>query len=374
MTLGEILMDKSRDAVVFMAPAVRAGIGEFLGRADFADLARKSVTALKTLGFSKVFDMSFSADITTLEETTELLLRIRDGGPLPQFTSCCPGWFKIAETRHPELAGHLSTTKSPQAIFGSLLREFYKPVEGRELAIVSLVPCVVKKIEAERADLWATPERRDVDAVFTTKEFADMAAAAGLDIAALPETPFDEFGESGSGVIYGSTGGVASAIVRTALAALRGGFDGVDLSPMRSPDDVKKIEIPINDAGAVPEIMRGRFADFGFMRGRTLRAAIVHSVPAIERVAKSVAEGGEFAGFDFIEFMMCPGGCVGGAGQKKNDAAGTAIRRAQVLGGAEAASAVKSPLSNPALLEFYGARLPDGPCSREAARLFHRKP
>ena len=369
----DLLADKSNEAVVFMAPAVRAGLGEFLGRSDFPNLARRAVSALKLLGFTKVFDMSFSADITTLEEAVELLLRIKGGGTLPQFTSCCPGWFKITEAKYPHLAAHLSTTKSPQAIFGSLLREFYRPAEGKRAVIASLVPCVLKRPESERPELWATPGRRDIDIAFTTKDLCDMAAGAGIDIAALPETPFDSFGESGSGVIYGSTGGVASAIVRTVMTAVKGRFDDVDLSPLRAQDTVKKLEIPIGDTGPVPEVLRPRFENFDFMRGRTLKIAIAHSVPAIEQIAKSVAEGGEFAHFDAIEFMMCPGGCVGGAGQFRNPAPGTAASRAQVLGTADSNAAVKTPLSNPALLEFYGTNIPGGPCSPEAQRLFHRR-
>jgi NADH-quinone oxidoreductase subunit G/[NiFe] hydrogenase diaphorase moiety small subunit len=371
--LKDILKDKSKEAVVFMAPAVRAGIGEFLGRTDYANLARRSATALRQLGFARVFDMSFSADITTLEETAELMTRLRDGGTLPQFTSCCPGWAKMRETKRPELAAHMSTTKSPQAIFGSALRHFYRPEEGREAFIVSLVPCLLKKPESERPDLWAVPGRRDIDSVFTTKDFFDMAEEAGISIEQCEEGRFDDLApESGSGVIYGSTGGVISAILRTLLTAATGGFDQADLAPLRGQENIKTVSLTIGSTEPVPEILRNRFTDFSFLNGRTIKAATAHSIPAIEKIVQSVAEGGEFAGFDMIEFMMCPGGCVGGAGQKRPEGADTAKARAGVLAAADRESLVKSPLSNPALLDFYRSYLPDGPGGELAHKLFHK--
>ncbi|MDR2099047.1 MAG: iron hydrogenase small subunit [Rickettsiales bacterium] len=368
------LQDKSREAVVFMAPAVRAGIGEFIGKAEYSNLAPKAVTALRRLGFAKVFDMSFSADITTIEEATEFLIRLRDGHPLPQFTSCCPGWVKIAETKYPQLLNHLSTTKSPQAIFGSLLKYFYKGSEGRMPVIASLVPCVLKKPESERPDLWINKGERDIDFVFTTKELTDLAADENIAIDECGPGAFDSFApESGSGVIYGSTGGVASAIVRTVLSAAQGSFDSALLAPLRSQENIKRLSFTIKAAGPVPEILRDRFGSLDFLNGRTIKIAAVYSVPAIEKVVQDAAAGGEFAGYDLIEFMMCQGGCVGGAGQKRaENMAEAGTKRAGVLGAADMESTIKSPLSNPALLNFYRSYLPDGPGVKLAQQLVHK--
>lgn len=376
-SIVDAINNPDKKVVIYMAPAVRVGIGEFLGDMSYSNIALKTVSAIRKLGFNQVFDMSFSADVTTFEEATELMLRLKDNKNLPQFTSCCPGWVKTFETKFPELGAHLSTTKSPQAIFGSILKTYYaeknKLNPKTELVTVSLVPCVVKKQEALRQDLWQNKEYADVDYVITTKELFDWCQEKGISIKDETEGKFDDLfgGETGSGVIYGSTGGVMGAALRTMLKAVTGKTD-LDLTPLRAIENVKTLELKIDNVQPVPEIFKKRFDSFDFLKGRTLKIAVCHSIPSIIKVMTGIQNKTEFHDYDFIEFMMCQGGCVGGAGQMRSADPEALKKRGCSLSASDAKSTVKTPQDNPALIKLYGEYFKDGPCSEKALKLLHK--
>ena len=376
-TISAMLKDPNKTVVIYMAPAVRVGIGEFLGDVSYSNIALKTVSAMRKLGFKHVFDMSFSADMTTFEETTELLIRLKENKDLPQFTSCCPGWVRTFGTKVPQLEPHLSTTKSPQAIFGSVLKTYYAEKNGldpkNQLVTVSLVPCVIKKAEAQKQELWQSGEYPDVDHVITTKDFFEWCEAENIKINEEPEGMFDDLfgGETGSGVIYGSTGGVMGAALRTLLKIVTGKAD-LDLTPLRGTENIKTLEIKIDEVAPVPPLLQKNFENFDFLKGRTLKIAVCHSVPSIMKIALGIHDKTEFHDYDFIEFMMCQGGCVGGAGQMRSSDSDALKKRAEALTASGKKSEVKTAIDNPALLKLYAEYFPDGPCTEKALKVLHK--
>lgn len=285
--------------VVQAAPAVRAALGEEFGMPIGSLVTGKMVAALRRLGFKKVFDTNFGADLTIMEEATELLGRVKDGGVLPMITSCSPGWINYAEYYYGDLLNHLSSCKSPHEMFGAILKTYYAEQNGinpEDMFVVSVMPCTAKKFEKERKEL-STNGLKDVDAVLTTRELAKMIKRAGIMFNRLPDEEFDNdiVGEyTGAGVIFGATGGVMEAALRTAAAALDGKeLEHVELKEVRGLEGIKEASYNLG--------------------GMEVRVAVAHGMKNAKVLLDQIREGK--SPYHFIEIMGCPGGCVAGGGQ-----------------------------------------------------------
>jgi NADH-quinone oxidoreductase subunit G len=294
----KVLHDPKKKVVAQIAPAVRAGLGECFGYEPGALTLGQIVAALKRLGFDEVYDTSFAADLTVIEEGNEFLQRKKAGKNIPQFTSCCPGWVKFAEQYYPELLPNLSTCRSPQQMFGSLLKEMLPGrlgVERKDLAVVSIMPCTAKKFEARRAE-FEKDGVPDVDNVLTTQELAQMIEAAGIRFKKLqPESLDMPFGfTTGAGVLFGNSGGVTEAVLRFAVEKITGEpLKNVDFQTVRGESGLREANLTVD--------------------GQVLKLAIVHGLANARVVAEKVKSGK--SDYDLIEVMACPGGCIGGAGQ-----------------------------------------------------------
>lgn len=290
---------KGKYVVVQTAPAVRAALGEEFGDKVGTLATGKMVAALRRLGFKKVFDTNFGADLTIMEEATELLGRIKDGGVLPMITSCSPGWINYCEYNYADLIPHLSSCKSPHEMMGAILKTYYAEKTGvkpEDMFVVSIMPCTAKKYEAQREEL-KTNGLSDVDAVLTTRELARIIRRAGIMWNRLPEEEFDNdiVGEySGAGVIFGATGGVMEAALRTAAKKLTGKeLADPEIKDVRGLDDIK--EATYNLGGA------------------EVRVAVAHGMKNAKVLLDEIRAGK--SPYQFIEIMGCPGGCVAGGGQ-----------------------------------------------------------
>jgi NADP-reducing hydrogenase subunit HndD len=313
----DAIYDPEKHVVVQTAPAVRVALGEDLGYDPGQRVTGKMVTALKQLGFNSVLDTDFTADLTIMEEGTELLTRLKkalvDGDKktaLPMFTSCSPGWIKFIEHKYPEFLPNLSTCKSPQQMFGALAKTFYaqkRKLDPSKIVSVSIMPCTAKKFEADRPEMRSSGFK-DVDFVLTTRELAVMIKQAGIDFRNLEDSNYDSvMGDStGAAVIFGATGGVMEAALRTAYEIVTGRevpFGNLNITPVRGMDGVKEATIKIE--GCVKE--------WKFLEGVELKIAIAHGLVNANKIMKLVRDGK--APFHFVEIMACPGGCIGGGGQ-----------------------------------------------------------
>ncbi len=295
--------DPDKYVVVQTAPAVRAALGEEFGYEIGTNVEGKMVTALRRLGFDKVFDTNFAADLTIMEESQELIERITNGGALPMITSCSPGWIRYCEFYYPEQLDHLSTCKSPQQMFGATLKTWYAQkmgIDPAKIVSVSVMPCTAKKFEIGRDDQNAAG-MADVDYSITTRELARMIKGAGINFNILPEEAFDSpLGEgSGAAVIFGATGGVMEAALRTAVEKITGKtLDSVDFTEVRGMDGVKEATYAVGDLQVKVAVASGT------ANAKTL----------MEQVKNGTSE------YHFIEIMGCPGGCINGGGQPIVDA------------------------------------------------------
>ncbi|HHV99552.1 MAG TPA: 2Fe-2S iron-sulfur cluster binding domain-containing protein [Clostridiaceae bacterium] len=284
--------------VVQTAPAVRVALGEEFGMPVGSRVTSNMIAALRRLGFKKVFDTDTAADLTIMEEGTELIERIKNGGKLPLITSCSPGWIKFCEHYYPEFIDNLSSCKSPHQMFGAILKSYYAEkmgIDPSKIFVVSIMPCTAKKFEAQRPELSSTGYP-DVDVVLTTRELARMIREAGIDFTELPERHFDDpMGEaSGAGVIFGATGGVMEAALRTVAEVLSGkSIDDIEYTEVRGVEGIKEAEIKLE--------------------GLTLRAAVAHGLGNARKLLDKIKAGE--AEYHFVEIMACPGGCVTGGGQ-----------------------------------------------------------
>ena len=299
IALVDKAMKDGKYVVVQTAPAVRAALGEEFGMKIGTPVTGKMVAALKRLGFKKVFDTNYAADLTIMEEATELLGRIQNGGKLPMITSCSPGWVNYAEINYSDLLGHLSSCKSPHEMFGAILKHYYAKeigVNPEDMFVVSIMPCTAKKAEKER-DQLVTGGLKDVDAVLTTRELGKLIKRSGIDFVKLPDEEFDNdiIGEyTGAGVIFGVTGGVMEAALRTAYYTLTGKeHDLVKFEAVRGFDGIKEAEIDIN--------------------GTKVWVAVAHGMKNAKVLLDEIRAG--TSKYAFIEIMGCPGGCVAGGGQ-----------------------------------------------------------
>lgn len=294
----EALSDPTKHVAICTAPSIRATIGECFGYEPGTDVEGKMVSALKALGFDGVYDMNVTADLTIMEEATEFLDRYKNGGKLPLITSCSPGWIKFCEHYFPEMTDNLSSCKSPQQMFGALYKTYYCEKNGldpEDVVFVSAIPCTAKKFEVER-DGESAAGVKDVDVAITTRELARMIQKAGIDFRNLDDSDYDEpfgFG-SGAGAIFGATGGVMEAALRTAAEVITGEkLEKLDFEDVRGTDALKTAEYQLGDA--------------------TIRVAVASGTASAKELLRKVEAGEEK--FDFIEIMGCPGGCVNGGGQ-----------------------------------------------------------
>lgn len=351
----DAIADPNKFVVVQTAPAVRATIGEEFGMPPGTRVTRKMVTALRMLGFDKVFDTDFSADLTIMEEAYELIQRVKEGGVLPQITSCSPGWIKFIEHFYPELIPHLSTCKSPQQMFGAVAKTYYAQKIGvapESMVVVSVMPCTAKKFECQRPEFKASGVQ-DVDYAITTREAAAMMKEIGIDLNKLPESDYDDpLGIStGAGAIFGNTGGVMEAALRTAYAVISGHeLDNVEIEAVRGMQGVREATVDVDN------IMQ-------------LRAAVGHGLGN----AKDIMEGiksGKFANYHFIEIMACPGGCIGGGGQPYPTSEEIRKKRIEAIYEEDEAMTLRRSHENPAVKALYEEFL-GAPLSHKAHELLH---
>jgi NADH-quinone oxidoreductase subunit G len=294
-----VLQDPAKHVIVQEAPAIRAALGEEFGMAPGSLVTGKMIAALRRLGFDKVFDTNFAADLTIMEEGTELLERVKTGGKLPMITSCSPGWIKFCEHFFPDLLDHLSTCKSPQQMFGAIAKTYYAKIaniDPKDIVVVSIMPCTAKKFECQRDEMSGSGFQ-DVDYVLTTRELGRMIKEAGIDFTGLPDEDYDApMGEyTGAGTIFGATGGVMEAAIRTVYAVVTGqNLPDLNITPVRGLDGVKEAAVTVGDLGEV-------------------RVAVAHGLANARALLNRIREGK--ANYHFIEIMCCPGGCVAGGGQ-----------------------------------------------------------
>ncbi|PUU90924.1 NADH-dependent [FeFe] hydrogenase, group A6 [Halanaerobium sp.] len=346
----DILSDQTKHVVVQTAPAVRVAISEPFSNQAGDISTGQLVTALKRLGFDAVFDTNFTADLTIMEEGTELIERINSGGKLPLFTSCSPGWIKFIEHFYPEYLDNLSSAKSPQQMFGALAKTYYAKEAGidpEDIVVVSVMPCTAKKFEAKRDEMAG-----DVDYVLTTRELAAMIKSAGIDFLNLEESEYDELlgVSSGAADIFGTTGGVMEAALRTATELITGQeLENIDFDSVRGLEGIKKAEVEIGEL--------------------KLKAAVAHGLGNARRVMEMIKEGEEF---DFVEFMACPGGCMGGGGQPISCADNVLEKRQQAIYRIDKEKKLRKSHENPYIKKLYDNYL-EKPGSEKAHRLLHTK-
>ncbi|MBN2144026.1 MAG: iron hydrogenase small subunit [Candidatus Aureabacteria bacterium] len=292
------LHDPEKTVIVQIAPAVRVAIGEAFGLPPGTDKTGATVTALRMLGFDVIFDTQFSADLTIMEEGHELIERIKQNGKLPMFTSCCPGWVKFCEHFHPDFLDNISTCKSPQQMMGALIKTYYakkSTIPKEKIYSVSIMPCTAKKFEATRPEMNSSGFR-DVDAVLTTRELIKMIRQAGIQFEKLADSEFDDpLGEStGAATIFGVTGGVMEAALRTAYEVLTcNELPGIDFKPVRGMEGIREATVEINDM--------------------KINVAVLYSLSNVNKILSEIRAGKR--NYHFIEIMACPGGCLGGGGQ-----------------------------------------------------------
>jgi len=381
------LEDPTKHVVIQTAPAPRAGIGECFGLEPGHSLTLEMNTALRRCGFDKIFDTNFAADLTIIEEGTELILRLYNAlvkkdnkAMLPQFTSCSPGWVKYIEHFYPEFLPHMSSAKSPQQMFGAMIKTYYAKVHNidpKNIVCVALMPCTAKKYECNRPEMCASGFK-DVDYGITTRELAQMFSEMGIDLPKMPKSDFDDpFGtETGSGVIFGATGGVMESALRTVIELVTGEkiekiFKEGNIIPVRGFEGIRYAELKIDKVGPVPALLKHLVPNWDWLKGVTLKVAVGHGTANAKKVLEDIKAGCKFSECHFIEFMACPGGCLGGGGQPIPTSPAIRAKRAQAIYADDMGAKVRKSYENPAVLRVYKEFLTDGPCGHKSHKLLH---
>ncbi|MGL1935352.1 MAG: [FeFe] hydrogenase, group A [Fibrobacterales bacterium] len=385
--IWDAIDDPQKHVVIQTAPAPRSAIGECFGQEPGKALTLELNTALRECGFDKVFDTNFSADLTIMEEGSELIGRLykalvkKEPVALPQYTSCSPGWVKYLEHFYPDMIPNLSSAKSPQQMFGSVIKTYYAEkhnIDPRNVVSVALMPCSAKKFECNRPEMKDSG-LKDVDFGLTTREMAQMIKEAGIDLPKMNQSGYDDpFGDcaTGSGVIFGASGGVMESAIRTLFDLVTGSkienlFDGANIIPVRGFKEVKYAELTIDTVGPVPDMLKHLVPDFEWLKGVTLKVAVTHGTANAKKVLDDIAAGGTFSQCHFIEFMACPGGCLGGGGMPKPTSATIRAARAEAIYREDTSSTIRKSYENPAVIELYSKFLPGGPCSSKSHKLLH---
>ncbi len=356
----EAIADQDKYVIVQTAPAVRAALGEEFGFPMGTAVTGKMAAALRRLGFDRVFDTDTGADLTIMEEGTELLDRIQNGGKLPLITSCSPGWIKFCEHNFPDFIDNLSSCKSPHQMFGAILKTYYAEkhnIDPKKMVVVSVMPCVAKKFESSREEMEANG-LRDVDIVISTRELARMIKASGIQFDKLPDEAFDQpFEEAtGAGVIFGATGGVMEAALRTVAEILEGKtIDKIDYEMVRGTEGIKEATLNI--------------------AGKDIRIAVAHGLGNARKLLESIRSGEK--SYEFVEIMACPGGCVTGGGQPIISAKGYMDKdvkkeRAKALYAEDVNATLRKSHENPDIKLLYSEFL-EKPGSHKSHELLHTK-
>ena len=372
--IWKAIEDPEKHVVLQTAPSPRAAIGEEFGLPAGVSMTGQLNTAARRIGFDRVFDTNFSADLTIMEEGTELLTRLKkilkdkdNSVSLPQFTSCSPGWVKFIEHFYPEHIKYLSTAKSPQQMFGSVIKTFYAEEEGIDpasIVTVALMPCAAKKFECNRPEMDSSGYK-DVDYGLTTREMAKMIREAGLVLPDLPESGFDEpFGEaSGAGLIFGATGGVMEAALRTVYELVTGRpvpFKDLNIDVCRGMKGIKEASVHLENCKA----------EFDYLEGIDLKFIVAHGTANAKLVMDMLLRG-ELEGYHFVEIMACPGGCIGGGGQPIPTSELIRKKRASAIYKEEAGKPVRKSHENPRIKYIYEKFLKDGPGGKLSHKLLH---
>ncbi len=368
----EALDDPDKYVVIQTAPAIRGALGECFGMPAGSQVTGKMVTAARHLGFDAVFDTNFTADLTIMEEGTELLMRLKkallDNQPvaLPQYTSCCPGWIKFAEYYHPDILENLSTCKSPQQMFGAVAKTYYAQkagVDPAKMVVVSVMPCTAKKFEIQRPEMNDSGFK-DVDYVLTTREFGTMIGQAGIDFPTLPDGKMDSpLGlSSGAADIFANTGGVMEAAIRTAYEIVTGRelpMKGLHIKPIEGLEGVKTASLKIENV----------LSEWSFLEGVELKVAVVHGLSNANKIINLI-KGGQV--FHFVEVMTCPGGCIGGGGQPRFTNDEVRLKRIQAIYAEDEGKQMRKSHMNPEVTQIYEEFLTN-PLSKKSHHLLHTK-
>ncbi|HEX2865531.1 MAG TPA: NADH-dependent [FeFe] hydrogenase, group A6 [Ignavibacteriales bacterium] len=347
------LNDRKKFTIAQIAPAVRASLGEEYNLPMGTNVTGQLVTALKRLGFDKVFDTNFAADLTIMEEGTELVDRIKNKKKMPMFTSCCPGWIKYIEQTRPEMLGHISSCKSPHEMLGAVTKSYYAKKMGldpKDIFVVSIMPCTVKKFESDRPELSGNL-MQDVDAVLTTRELVRYFKMAGIDFSDLPEEKFDNpLGEStGAAVIFGTSGGVMEAALRTAYHILTGQeLEKLEFEDIRGLKGIKETSVKIGEM--------------------ELNIAVVNGIGNVAPVLDEIQKGA--SKYDFIEVMACPGGCINGGGQPIHNRPEKVQKRIKALYEIDSEMACRRSHENEAVKTIYKEFFKE-PNSHKSHELLH---
>jgi len=366
ISLKQKLADKNTHVIIATAPSTRVAVGEAFGLPSGTNCEGKMVASLKRLGFDKVFDLNLAADFTIMEEGTELLAKLnsrKGSGIETQFTSCCPGWVNYVQMMHPDLLDKVSTTKSPQQIFGALAKTYYADkmgIDPKNIFVAMLMPCIAKSSEANRVGIDHTCDFKDVDIAITVKQYARMVREAGIDFAKLECEKFDDpLGmSSGAGLIFGTTGGVSEAALRTISEKMLGKrLDNIDFHNIRGEQGIKVAEVPeIKDS-----------------KGNLVRVAVVSGIANAERVIQDIKSGKE--NYHFVEVMACPGGCVNGGGMPVHndiiqDNFANARKRASTMYDMDQYNNLRRSHDNPVVKKIYEEFLGE-PNGELAHKLLH---
>ena len=349
----QAINDPEKFVIVQTAPAIRAAVGEEFGLEPGTRCTGKLATALRRMGFDKVFDTQFGADLTIMEEANELVERIKNKETLPMTTSCCPAWIKFMEHFYPELLDHLSTCKSPQQMFGAIAKTYYAEkikLPAEKMYVVSVMPCTAKKFEAERSEMRSSGQK-DVDAVLTTRELARMIKQAGIDFVNLPDEEFDEpLGIStGAAAIFGNTGGVMEAALRTAYEVVTGEpLTQLEFHKVRGWEGIRETEV--------------------LMDGAKVKVAVAHGLSNARVLLERIREGE--CQYHFIEVMACPGGCIGGGGEPIVPGYEVRKKRIAALYEEDKAMVIRKSHENPAIIKLYEEFLGE-PLREKSRHLLH---
>ena len=349
----DAIYDSDKHVIVQVAPAVRVALGDAFNLPKGTIVTGKMVAALRRLGFDKIFDTNFTADLTILEEGNELIQRVTNGGKLPMITSCSPGWINFIEGRYDHLLDHLSTCKSPQQMFGALSKSYYADLTGidpKNIYTVSIMPCTAKKYEAARPEMM-TNGVQEVDAVLTTRELARMIQSAGIDFVGLEEDQFDNpFGiGTGAGAIFGATGGVMEAALRTAYEVITGkGLPSLNFVEVRGLEGIKETTVHID--------------------GLDLKVAVAHGLGNAKTLLKQIEKGE--SPYAFIEVMACPGGCIGGGGQPIKSTMDVKQQRMDAIYQIDEDLPLRKSHKNPDVMKLYADYLGE-PLGHKSHELLH---
>ncbi|MDP4225103.1 MAG: NADH-dependent [FeFe] hydrogenase, group A6 [Bacteroidota bacterium] len=371
--IWDAIGDPQKHVIINTAPSVRVALGEVLGFPVGTRVTGKMVTALKKIGFDSVLDTDFAADLTIMEEGYELLHRLKrsivDGEDvaIPMITSCSPGWVKFIEHMYPEFLPHLSTCKSPQQMFGAMAKTYYASKMGldpKNIVSVAGMPCAAKKFEANRPEMTSSGFQ-DVDAGLTTREIGMMIKQAGINFLELEDTPFDSIMgvSSGAGVIFGATGGVMEAALRTVYEVVTGRdvpFKNLNITPLRGLESIKEATIKLE--GCKPE--------YSYLEGIELRVAIAHGLLNARVMMDQIVEGK--SPYHFIEIMACPGGCIGGGGQPIPTNDEIRRKRIEAIYAEDEGMPIRKSHENPEIIQIYKDFLKE-PLGLKSHQLLHTK-